>query len=66
MEKWEYKIELFTFAPLTGVMYGVDLDATCATNESRLNQLGEQGWELVGTGSTRDAGLYLILKRRKR
>ena len=45
MEKWEYKV--------------VDIPGDIRTKETRLNELGQQGWELVCCN-----GNYYIFKRK--
>lgn len=61
--QWEYMTLVFA---ATGFILGGKLDAKKLTN--RLNELGEEGWELVSVfdtnmadGQTRD--VYAILKR---
>jgi hypothetical protein len=63
MAKWEY---MTLMLPATGLILGGKLDAQKLTD--RLNQLGEEGWELVSVfdtnmleGKTRD--VFAILKR---
>jgi len=64
MEKWEYKTIKFQ----TGGFFGGKLDAN--EFESMLNNMGEQGWELVSCfdtsqsqGASRD--VVTVFKRRK-
>lgn len=63
MPQWEY---MTLMLPASGFILGGKLDAQKLTD--RLNELGEQGWELVNVfdtnmldGKTRD--VYAILKR---
>lgn len=64
MEKWEYKTTKFQ----TGGFFGGKLDAN--EFELMLNNMGEQGWELISCfdtsqaqGASRD--VVTVFKRRK-
>ena len=63
MMKWEYRTLVL---PATGFLLGGKIDAEKLTN--RLNELGDEGWELVSVfdtnmleGKTRD--VFALLKR---
>ena len=63
MMKWEY---MTLMLPATGFILGGNIDAQKLTD--RLNDLGQQGWELINVfdtnmleGQTRD--VFAVLKR---
>ena len=48
MKKWEYKIIDTVDVPGVGIFQGKSRDAI----EAHLNQLGEQGWEIVSLNTS--------------
>lgn len=59
MRKFEYKIENLR-------TYGMVSMVLTKEHEEKLNQLGEEGWELVGiNGNTKGRSIVAIFKREK-
>jgi hypothetical protein len=65
MQRWEY---LFVDVARTGEVYSVNGQTVVHQKWLRYvyaNQLGSQGWELVGTVSSESSTYQLIFKRPK-
>ncbi|WP_066495241.1 DUF4177 domain-containing protein [Abyssisolibacter fermentans] len=59
MRKFEYKIENLR-------TYGMVSMVLTKEHEEKLNQLGKEGWELVGiNGNTKGRSIVAIFKREK-